>query len=311
MRALVTGAGGFIGRWSARELKRLGFEVHAVVSPRQASEPAELAGTSVHALDLFDAASSRQLIEEIKPTHLLHLAWVGTPGVYWHSPDNQRWLDASKHLAEGFHAVGGRRMVAAGTCAEYDWTQAGICREAVTPRLDPEAPGVTPYQASKGKLHRFIEEYAKRAGVSCAWAHVFFQYGPYEYRERLVSSVMISLLQGREALCSSGRQVRTFLHSKDVGSAFAHLLAGKVEGPVNVASAESISVRDLALKIGALAGRAELIKLGARSGGEDPPLLTADVSRLTDEVGFTPAFTLDSGLADTLQWWRRELKVGS
>jgi nucleoside-diphosphate-sugar epimerase len=309
MRALVTGAGGFIGRWSAKELKRLGFEVHAVVSPRQASEPLELAGTTVHALDLFDMARSGQLIEQIKPTHLLHLAWVGTPGVYWQSPDNQRWLDASKHLAERFHAAGGRRLVATGTCAEYDWTQAGICREAVTPRLDPEAPGVTPYQASKGRLHRFIDAYAKRTGVSCAWAHVFFQYGPYEYRDRLVSSVMISLLEGREALCSSGRQVRAFLHSADVGSAFAQLLASHVEGAVNVASGESLPVRDLVMKIGALAGRADLIRLGARSGGEDPPLLTADVSRLTDEVGFSPAFTLDSGLADTFDWWRRELKV--
>jgi nucleoside-diphosphate-sugar epimerase len=311
MRALVTGAGGFIGRWSAKELKRLGFEVHAVVSPRQAREPLELAGSRVHALDLFDAERSRQLIEEVAPSHLLHLAWVGTPGVYWHSPDNQRWLDASMHLAECFHSTGGRRLVAAGTCAEYDWTQAGICREAVTPKLDPEASGVTPYQASKGRLHRFIDEYAKRTGVSCAWGHVFFQYGPYEYRDRLVSSVMVSLLEGREALCSSGRQVRAFLHSKDVGSAFAQLLASKVEGPVNVASGQATSVRDLVMKIGGLAGRAELIKLGARSGGEDPPLLTADVSRLTDEVGFTPAFTLDSGLADTLDWWRRELKVGS
>jgi len=51
-RVLVTGAGGFIGRWSVAPLLRAGFEIHAVLSGKAGREaPAELAGTTVHFAD--------------------------------------------------------------------------------------------------------------------------------------------------------------------------------------------------------------------------------------------------------------------
>jgi nucleoside-diphosphate-sugar epimerase len=40
----------------------------------------------------------------------------------------------------------------------------------------------------------------------------------------------------------------------------------------------------------------------------EPPLLVADVRRLTDEVGWKPDFDLDTGLAQTIEWWRAQEK---
>ncbi len=71
------------------------------------------------------------LLARVAPSHLLHFAWIATPGMYWHSAENFRWLGASQHLLRRFRARGGMRAVMAGSCVEYDWSKVGVCIENV------------------------------------------------------------------------------------------------------------------------------------------------------------------------------------
>jgi len=96
--------------------------------------------------------------------------------------------------------------------------------------------------------------------------------------------------------------VRDFLHARDAGAAFAALLASPVEGAVNIASGMGVSIGDLAGRLTRLAGGPDAVSPNAVT--PDPLRLTADVARLRDEVGFTPLFGLDEGLADAVAWWR-------
>jgi hypothetical protein len=59
------------------------------------------------------------LIAKIGPTHLLHGAWIPTPRIYGHSPENVTWLQSSIATAEAFGAHGGTRCVGIGSSAEY------------------------------------------------------------------------------------------------------------------------------------------------------------------------------------------------
>jgi nucleoside-diphosphate-sugar epimerase len=122
--------------------------------------------------------------------------------------------------------------------------------------------------------------------------------------------VIIDLLSGREAACTRGTQIRSFLHVDDVGAAFAALLGADVEGAVNVGAADGIAIADLLGRIAERVGRHDLIKLGARATPpSEPPLLIPDIGRLRAEVGFEPRWSLDAGLDDTIRWWRRALAV--
>jgi nucleoside-diphosphate-sugar epimerase len=316
---LVTGAGGFIGRSSLAPLSEAGFEVHGVLSPgglrgaragggvtdRAARLPGEF-----HRADLLDAREIDSLIGLVRPTHLLHFAWIATPGEYWRSPENYRWLAASTHLLDAFQAGGGVRAVMAGSCAEYDWSRAGVCNERTTPLAEGLSPsGATPYAECKIALSRVLGEIGRAQGLSTAWGRIFFQFGPREDPRRLVSSVIVDLLSGREAACTPGTQVRSFLHVDDVGAAFAALLGADVEGAVNVGSGERITIAELLGRVAERIGRRDLIKLGARPmPASEPPLLVPDIGRLRAEVGFEPRWTLDAGLDDTIRWWRAALE---
>src|SRR5262249_26712895 len=127
-RLLITGATGFLGVPCVLRASTE-FEVHALARQRRTLAPRVFS----HSCDLFDTDRVTALLAAVRPTHLLHLAWIATPGVYWTSPENHRWVEASKHLLATFAECGGHRAVVAGTCAEYDWSGNGVCRERETP----------------------------------------------------------------------------------------------------------------------------------------------------------------------------------
>lgn len=168
-KLLITGANGFIGSHVVPLAVKSGFETHCVSrKPPATSE----AGTRWHRADCLNNAQVAAVLEEIRPTHLLHLAWTTEHGVYWHSPENFRWLEAGLSLLRKFRETGGVRAVIAGTCAEYDW-DCGFLSEGATP-LRPS----TPYGVCKKCLQEAFTSYCAETGLSGAWGRLFFLYGP-------------------------------------------------------------------------------------------------------------------------------------
>jgi nucleoside-diphosphate-sugar epimerase len=303
-RVLVTGAGGFIGRWSVPALLSLGYEVHALLSGRADREvPEQLSGAEIHVADLLSETALDDLLAAANPTHLLHFAWIATPGLYWNSTENFQWVSASERLLRSFRAQGGSRAMMAGSCAEYDWSRVEECDELQSPLA-----AATPYAACKIALQKTLADFGRREQLSTAWGRIFFQFGPYEHPDRLVPSVIRNLLLDREAPCSHGRQIRSFLHVADVGAAFAAILDSELEGPVNIGSDERIALSDLIDRIGVQIGRPELLRFGVRPApAQEPSVLIPVIHRLRDEARWRPRFTLDAGLRDTIAWWRNHL----
>lgn len=302
-KVLLTGATGFIGRHTIPVMIENGYEVHAVLHTGQAfitQEPRLL----WHECSLLNVDQQRSLVEKVKPTHLLHFAWYTTPGKYWTSLENLRWVQASLDLLMNFVNQGGRRAVLAGTCAEYDWSY-GYCCEEVTP-TQPS----TLYGSCKHSLQEILRHLSRQTGLSSAWGRIFFPYGPQEHPARLVPTVVKSLLKAETARCSHGEQIRDFLFVKDVASAFVALLESSIEGPVNIASGHPVTLKDIINKIAEKMNRQDLIQLGALSTpANEPPLIVGNIRRLSEEVGWIPKYDLDRGLEQTIEWWKNVLCV--
>jgi nucleoside-diphosphate-sugar epimerase len=321
-KVLLTGATGFIGRHCLRALADAGSfdEIHAVSTREDASGLAHESALDVdsatattrasvvvrwHRANLLSDADVRRVLAEVRPTHLLHMAWYAEPGKYWTSPVNEEWLRASKELLRAFVEHGGERVVVAGTCAEYDWSDGGYCSEQET-RLLP----ATLYGKCKHALHQALEELSHDTNLSAAWGRIFFLYGTHEHPQRLVASVIRSLLRNEPARCTHGEQLRDFLYVRDVADAFASLLESDVRGAVNIASGRTVALKEVIGEIGRALDKPHLIQLGALPApANEPPVLAAHTGRLNQEVRWSPRYDLRAGLRETIEWWQSNMAV--
>jgi len=300
-RVLVTGASGFIGSHCLEPLLDRGFEVHAASTKEHIDGNR---GVHWHRSNLMQPSAAKALLEEVAPTHLLHLAWYVVPGKLITAPENFLWVRASMDLLAEFARQGGTRVVASGSGYEYDWSY-GYCSE----RLTPTVPD-TVYGSCKHALSVLLQSFAGSAGLSAAWGRVFFLYGPNEHPQRLVSSVILSLLEDKAAKCSHGRQVRDYLHVQDVAHGLVALLDSDLSGAVNISSGQATTLRDIVLTIGRLMGRLERIQLGAiPARPNDAPLVVGDNSRISTALGWKPTYDLEAGLAQTINWWKANREV--
>lgn len=297
MKVLVTGGNGFIGQYCLSQLHAKGYEVHAVSSVSRPSTSA----VQWHHASLLDIAQTRALVRTVKPSHLLHLAWYTKHGKYWTAPENINWVQGSLVLIQEFTESGGERLVAAGTCAEYDWGH-GVCLEDQTP-LAP----ATLYGTYKHALELMLRSWCKQTGLSSAWGRVFSLYGPGEHPQRLVASVIRALLRGEVATCGNPSLIRDYSHAEDVASAFVTLLESRLEGAVNIGSGDAVTLRDIVEKIAGKLDGHELIKFRApqSSPNSEPELLLPDIKRLVS-TGWKKKFDLDRGLDDTIDWWKSQ-----
>ena len=98
--------------------------------------------------------------------------------------------------------------------------------------------------------------------------------------------------------------MRDFIDIRDLGRALAQLAGAPLNGVINLGHGTSVTIGTLVSTIGELAGRPDLIRLGAlpdRPG--EAPVLVPDLSRQTRELGFLPAIGLREGLGDALAFW--------
>jgi len=282
-KVLVTGGSGFIGRHLVADLLRRGHIVHALDLPGMARAPEGMQANFVaHDCDLLSADSVESIVREVRAEQLVHLAWYTAHGKFWNATENLAWTQASLALVRAFCENGGKRMVGAGTCAEYDWSgPRGILDEAAACRP------ASLYGVCKHSLFSIISRYAELNGLSFAWGRVFFLYGPGEDRRRLVPSLIEKMLKREAAVVRFGSHERNLIHTEDAGRAFAEIAESDVTGPVNIAGPDSMMLGDIACKLAAQidGGESNLI-VHQEEDPSNPRVLIGVTDRLLRETGF-------------------------
>jgi nucleoside-diphosphate-sugar epimerase len=220
-----------------------------------------------------------------------------TPGIYWSSPENLLWVEASIHLASVFARNGGKRMVVAGSCAEYDWNQSHFSE------FHSKFQPATLYGQSKRNLYNQLETLR----ISFAWGYLFHLLGPFEQPSRFVPTIIRGLLTQTEIPCSHGNQIRDFLDVRDAADALVQLLDSDVQKGVNIGSGKGIALKSLAHKISSRISNGHLIKFGVKPSAGDPLELVADTTRLNTELGWHPKITLDQAIEEAIHWWQKNL----
>jgi nucleoside-diphosphate-sugar epimerase len=241
--------------------------------------------TSVNLLDPLESIR----FENFQPKVLILTSWITTPTIFWESKANEDWVEASKRIVLGFLNLGGEYIVATGTCAEYDWNLNRPLEE-----IDKPNPA-TLYGRSKLKLLNWLAG----LGVPYLWTRTFAQFGLNEPNGRLVPSVIDALLNDRIVTITNPHGVRDFIFIEDVVRILSILVMNKHLGIVNLGTGIGTEIGDLALRLGTMIGKPNLINITQDS--IDGNMVVADSKKLNGILGPHSLTSLDSALLRSIE----------
>jgi nucleoside-diphosphate-sugar epimerase len=283
-RVVVIGCSGAVGSRLISILHGRGYEVLGVRSKEKCLARNHIC-TSINLLDPRVSLK----FEDFRPNSLVLTSWITTPIAFWESKMNEDWVEASKRIILQFLELGGEYVVATGTCAEYDWNLNRPLGE-----IDKPNPS-TLYGRSKLNLLNWIAE----LGVPYLWTRTFAQFGLREPSGRLVPSVIDALLGNHPALISNTHGVRDFIFVEDIARILSILMADTRVGVVNLGTGVGTEIGELALRIGNMIGRPDLINITENSTERN--MVVADAKKLNGLLGPYSWTSLEDALSRSIE----------
>lgn len=285
-KVFITGGTGLIGKETIPFLKQAGFEIYALTI----GDEIDNEDVKFVKANLFDKNSIDKVLSEIKPEFLLHYAWLST-GLF-NDNSNFDFLISSIDLLKSFVKYGGKRVVMAGTYAEY-----GYHNETLKETMPAEPINI--YSQCKDFVHQISESYCKNNGVSFGWGRIFSAFGKETDPRRLTSDVINHLRAEEPVTIRSGSLVRDYIYTKDIAAAFVKFLDSDVEGVVNICTGKDTTIHDYVMKIAKIMNKEHLVIFNEQASPQQVRVV-GDSTRLNNEVGFVPKYTIEEGLKEVV-----------
>ena len=300
MKAIVTGAAGFVGSHLCAHLLDQGDEVLGIDSFTNYYDP-RLKETNIatvqgregfrqQRLDL-SCAPLRTLFEDADVVY--HLA--GQPGVRgsWGAefyPYVRRNVLATQRVLEAAKEASLWKVVYASSSSVYGDAEAYPTTEDMCPRP------VSPYGVTKLAAEHLCELYRVTSGVPTVSLRLFTVYGPRQRPDMAFSRLIDAALSDRPFLLyGDGEQSRDFTYVADVVTAMRQAALSPWTGVANIGGGSRTTMNTVIETVGELARPIELVRLPVQRG--DVRHTAADTSTARSGFGYEPRVTLREGLS--------------
>jgi GDP-4-dehydro-6-deoxy-D-mannose reductase len=265
--------------------------------------------------DLLDAGSARTAVAAAAPEVVYHLAARAHVGESWNAPavtlrDN---VAMTVNVLEAVRTEAPEAVVVAVSSSEIYGPPARLPVDESAP-LRPQ----NPYAVSKASTDLLAGFYADAHGLRVIRARAFNHSGPGQEPTYAIASFARQAAIAAEAgepvlriVTGNPDTRRDYTDVRDVVRAYRTLAAHGEPGVFNVCSGVARSARELIEGLAAAAG-AELDHV------VDPELvrpnevmeLRGSAAALREATGWKPEIALEQTLADTVAWWREQLRAG-
>ena len=240
VKILITGGNGFIGRPILDLLKSKDIEVCVIGRHRPENFEGfflEVDILKISQIEIF------KILNKIKPTHLIHLAWYTEYGKFWNAEENISWIYKTISLIKIFCEVGGKCVIATGSCAEYSWDTSEKLRE--NSKCEPK----TLYGVTKNVTRQLASQICSQAGVSLAWCRIFFPYGPGDNDKKFIPLLKNIVNNSKDQFKINQPGLRDFLHINDIAEAIFTILDKNSDGIINICSGIPYDLNNLMFKV--------------------------------------------------------------
>ena len=291
IKAIVTGAAGFLGANLVEELVKKDYKVIAVVRAGSAhnNRIRNLKGVRLVAAELIEYDKLPELVDE-NADILYHLTWGGSSSVR----EQQINISATLAAVEAAEQLGCRRFVATGSQAEY-----GAHQELITEETTPHP--FTAYGATKLAANALSKVRTEELGIDWIWDRVFSVYGKYEPHGRMLPDMIEALRQGETFHLSACTQNWDYIFSTDAAKAvIATGERGKSGEIYNVTTGEYHPIRYFTEMV-----HKEIIKNGELEYDENehPKVsLQASADKIINDTGWKPEVDFIDGVQRYIEW---------
>lgn len=285
-KVILTGGTGLIGTQTIPCLLNAGFKVYVMTMGDEVSTN----NVTYIKANLFDKNAVDKMFSDVQPEYLLHYAWLST-GLF-NDNMNFDFLTSSIDMLKSFHKYGGKRVVMAGTYAEY-----GYHNETLKETMPAEPINI--YSQCKDFVHKIAEVYCHNNNISFGWGRIFSAFGKEKDPRRLTSDVINHLSANQEVVIRSGSLIRDYIYTKDIAAAFVKFLDSNVEGVVNICTGKDTSIHDYVMKIAQAMGKENLVVFNEQASPQQVRVV-GDSTRLNKEVGFVPQYTIEEAIKEIL-----------
>jgi GDP-4-dehydro-6-deoxy-D-mannose reductase len=306
MKALVIGAGGFVGSYLVKHLIESGDEVYGTTGGGAAS--ADL-GERAFRLDITDKDACREIIHRCKPEVVYHLAGVSFV------PEAEADFDKTLAVNVGgtSHLVRECHLLASGV--KFLFVSSAEVYGAVKPHELPitEENDVRPsnnYSLSKRMAELVIERYRRQGDVRCTTVRPFNHIGPGQDSRFVVSNFALQLARIAHKITPPVLEVgnlearRDFSDVRDIVKAYRLLMTEGKEGTYNLGSGQARSIQEVLDLLISISGLAVDVRIDPkRMRGPEVKELYASCDKVGDECGWRARISLEESVRDVYRYW--------
>ena len=316
--SLVTGAAGFVGRHLTRHLKDRGHVVSALVHPSEHHEELVLDGvTAIESADLLDERALAGAVARLEPDAIYHLAAFSNPesSLKYARQTLETNILGTQNLLEAA-CQGGRttRMLLIGSAQQY-----GKVAEDEQPISEERVQKpLTPYSVSKASQELLGQRYFLSEGLPVFWTRSFNHTGPGQADAYVCSSFARQVAEVERGTRAPEIHVgnlaarRDFTDVRDVARAYTAIVErGQPGRAYNVCRGEAVSIQEVLDTLIELSSSDVEVRVDPeRYHALDAPLIFGDATRLHEDTGWSPEFSLRETLLDLLNDWRDKINSG-
>lgn len=314
MDALVTGAGGFVGKYLVQELLRNGLHVGATKLP---AEHVHIENCEILDLDICHEYEIKKLLEVHRPAQIYHLAAQSSVAASWKHPELTidvnikgvlHLLDAVRSIAEY-----DPRILLIGSGEEYGYLREGACPVTEQETLHP----ANMYAVTKACQNMIGSIYAKAYGMGIVMVRAFNHIGVGQSPDFVAADFALQIAEIEAGLRRPVMQVgnldakRDFSDVRDVVRAYVLLMQKGRAGEIyNVGSGHAVAIQEILDMLLECSHESIVVERNpARMRPSDVPLIEADVRKLKSDTGWQSEFSLEETLQAMLHHNRRNFGI--